>query len=144
MHAKHAVNIEMNDRSGRVIRCENASAYEVPNAEMIDSPTACWLGLTQPPLPTSALRKMQCQSATIRMGMAGSSPAMTELARLRGLEGFSDLRSLSINELADKVFTTEAAWTSRLWRFWLVLVALCEFEPSQHDRRHTNRGVEMG
>jgi hypothetical protein len=66
------------------------------------------------------------------------------LARLRGLEGFSDLRSLSINELAEKVFTTEAAWTSRLWRFWLVLVALCEFEPSQHDRRHTNRGVEMG
>jgi hypothetical protein len=69
MHAKHAVNIEMNDRSGRVIRCENASAYEVPNAEMIDSPTAGWLGLTQPLLPTSALRKMQCWSATIRMGM---------------------------------------------------------------------------
>jgi hypothetical protein len=59
----------------------NASArWLIPNAEMIDSPTACWLGLTQPPLPTSALRKMQCQSATIRMGMAGSSPAMTELA----------------------------------------------------------------
>ena len=32
-----------------------------------------------------------------------------ELARLRGLEGFSGLRSLSINELAEKVFTTEAA-----------------------------------
>ena len=31
------------------------------------------------------------------------------LARLRGLEGFSGLRSLSINELAEKVFTTEAA-----------------------------------
>jgi hypothetical protein len=35
------------------------------------------------------------------------------LARLCGLEGFSGLRSLSINELAEKVFTTEAAWTSR-------------------------------
>jgi hypothetical protein len=31
------------------------------------------------------------------------------LARLRGLEGLSGLRSLSINGLAEKVFTTEAA-----------------------------------
>jgi hypothetical protein len=31
----------------------------------------------------------------------------THLARLRGLEGFSGLRSLSINELAEKVFTIQ-------------------------------------
>jgi hypothetical protein len=43
----------------------------------------------------------------------GFEPAMTGLARLRGLEDFSGLHSLSINELAEKVFTTEAAWTSR-------------------------------
>jgi hypothetical protein len=36
-----------------------------------------------------------------------------KLARLRGLEGFSSARSLSINELTEKVFTTEVSRTSR-------------------------------
>ena len=39
--------------------------------------------------------------------------AFAGLARLRGLEGFSSARSLSINELAEKVFTTEVSRTSR-------------------------------
>jgi hypothetical protein len=42
------------------------------------------------------------------------------LARLRGLEGFSGLRSLSINELAEKVFTTRASCGARRLRLWLV------------------------
>jgi hypothetical protein len=45
------------------------------------------------------------------------------LARLRGLDGFSGLRSLSINELAGKVFTTEASRGRRRLRFWLVSAA---------------------
>ena len=33
---------------------------------------------------------------------------------------------------------------SRRCRFWLVPVALCEFEFSLHDRRHTNQGMGIG
>jgi hypothetical protein len=42
-----------------------------------------------------------------------ASAVVLALARLRGLEGFSSARSLSINELAEKVFTTAVSWTSR-------------------------------
>ena len=45
--------------------------------------------------------------------MAVTAPRADLLTRLRGLEGFSSARSLSINELTEKVFTTEVSRTSR-------------------------------
>jgi len=39
-------------------------------------------------------------------GITGSSPVMTLLARLRGFADFKEVRSLFINEIDGKVFTT--------------------------------------